>query len=77
MDIEQGNVISQDEIAQLHSGMSEAQVKAVMGSPILVNIFTPNRLEYVYSYRPAYDERIEKRVSLTFSQGRLAHIESR
>lgn len=77
MDIEQGNIITQEQISQLHSGMSFSQVKAVMGTPVLVNIFSPNRIEYVYWNKPAYGDLTEKRVSLIFVGGRLSQIERR
>lgn len=77
MDIEQGNIITQENVSQLHIGMSEAQVRAIMGTPLLVNIFTPNRVEYVYTYKKAYEDLIEKHVSLIFVGGRLSHIETK
>ena len=75
MDIEQGNIITQEEMSRLHNGMSFAQVRAVLGDPVLVNIFTPNRVEYVYWNKPAYGDLTEKRVSLIFVGGRLNQIE--
>ena len=77
MDIEQGNVITQEEVAQLHPGMTEGQVKTVMGNPLLENIFTPNRIEYIYTYKAAYEDLVEKRVSLIFVNGRLSSIEKK
>jgi outer membrane protein assembly factor BamE (lipoprotein component of BamABCDE complex) len=32
MDIQQGNVITQEKVNQLHPGMTEARVKDIMGS---------------------------------------------
>lgn len=75
MDIEQGNIITPEAMSQLHTGMSEGQVKAVLGDPVLVNIFTPNRLEYVYWNKPAYGDLTVKRVGLVFVGGRLNQIE--
>ena len=74
MDIEQGNVLTQEDVARLHPGMSEAQVKALMGDPVLVNLFTPNREEYVYTYKPAYGDLVEKHVTLIFQHGRLVAV---
>src|SRR5436190_13827565 len=48
--IEQGNIIDPSIAQQLHPGMTEAQVTALMGNPLLVNIFTPGRTDYVYTY---------------------------
>ncbi|OGT35079.1 MAG: hypothetical protein A3F11_07680 [Gammaproteobacteria bacterium RIFCSPHIGHO2_12_FULL_37_14] len=74
LDIEQGNVITQENIAQLHQGMSEAEVKSIMGNPILINVFTPERLNYVYSYKKGYEKMATQRVILIFQRGRLQEI---
>lgn len=75
MDIEQGNVISQEDVNHLHTGMSESQVKDIMGQPILTNVFSPNRIDYVYTLQKGYEKRIEKRVICVFRNGRLVDIQ--
>ena len=74
-DIEQGNIFSDQQVAALHVGMSENEVKRIMGSePIMKNIFTPNEVVYVYSTQPGGKERTQKQVICTFHSGRLATI---
>ena len=77
MDVEQGNVITQDMVSQLHPGMSETQVINVMGNPTLKNIFSPNRLDYIYTFQPGYGKRVEKRVVCIFYHSRLQQVISR
>lgn len=72
--IEQGNLFNQTTLSQLHTGMSEAQVKNIMGNPVATNIFSDYRLEYVYTYQPGYGEMTEKRVLCLFENGRLQDI---
>ncbi len=74
MDIQQGNVITLEEVSKLKLGMSEAQVRDVMGTPVLINIFTPNRMEYVYTFQPGHKKKKKKRVSCIFESGRLRDI---
>ncbi len=74
MDIEQGNVITPEMVGQLHKGMSEEQVKAVMGTPMLLNTFDDNRIDYVYTYKPAYGKLTKKNITLTFRNHRLQDI---
>lgn len=62
MTIEQGNVITQDQVQQLHLGMTRDEVVAVMGNPVLYNTFDDNRMDYVYTLKPPYEKRTEKRV---------------
>jgi len=71
MDIEQGNIITPEMVNKLHTGMTEEQVKNIMGTPMLLNTFDNNRIDYVYTYRPAYDKTTEKNVTLIFRNHRL------
>lgn len=73
--IEQGNIITPEAVSQLHTGMSPDQVTAIMGTPVISNIFTPNRLEYIYTYQDGMTPRQEKRVTCLFNKGRLVSIE--
>lgn len=73
-EVEQGNVITSKELHRLHTGMTESQVKDVMGTPTLVNLFTPHRVEYIYTYQLGNNPRTEKRVTLMFEHGRLREI---
>lgn len=74
-DIEQGNVFTPDMVDLLHSGMSFSDVKAVMGSPMLLNTFADDRVTYVYTLKPGGRQMTEQYVILNFSHGRLQSIE--
>lgn len=73
-DIEQGNIITQEEVSRIHLGMSEYQVKEVMGTPLLINVFTPSRVAYVYTFQAGHDARQVKRLTCLFQHGRLREI---
>lgn len=75
LQIEQGNVYDQKTVSQLRIGMSEAQVKEIMGIPVLVTLFTPDRLQYVYTFQKGHQKRFEKRVTCIFEHGRLQAIQ--
>ena len=72
--IEQGNILTSEKIHSLHTGMSTAQVTHIMGEPVMENIFSHNRLEYVYTYQVGHNPQILKKVICVFSRGRLIHI---
>lgn len=74
LDIEQGNIITQEQVQRLHTGMTEAQVQSMLGQPILVNLFSPNRLDYVYSFQAQHGEIKIKRLTCLFRYGRLVEI---
>jgi outer membrane protein assembly factor BamE len=75
MDIQQGNFVSQDMVAQLKPGMSREQVRAILGTPLVADIFHADRWDYVY-WREAPDgKREERRVAVFFSpDNRLERI---
>ncbi|MEW6445037.1 MAG: outer membrane protein assembly factor BamE [Pseudomonadota bacterium] len=75
MDIHQGNVLEEDRVARLRPGMSQDEVRFLLGSPMLVDIFHNNRWDYVYYNKPGKDEPQQKKISLFFDNGRLSRTE--
>jgi outer membrane protein assembly factor BamE len=71
MDIEQGNVITQDMLNRVHNGMTPWEVKNIMGNPVLANVFDPNRLDYVYTFKPGYGAGTETYITYIFKNGHL------
>ncbi len=74
-DIQQGNIITQEMVNKLHPGMSRRQVRYVMGTPMLVDIFHKDRWDYLYLMQRGDGERTRERLSLYFENGRLSRIE--
>ncbi len=72
-EIIQGNTITPEMVNELHTGMTESEVKETMGTPVLMNIFTPSRMEYVYTYQLGRTHK-EKRVVLLLNNGRVSEI---
>ena len=73
--IEQGNIITSENVGRLHPGMTPDQVVDVMGTPVLSNIFTTDRMEYIYTYKDRTYPLVTKRVVCVFSGGRLIGIQ--
>lgn len=67
IDIQQGNVVTQDMIDQLRPGMTRRQVRFIMGNPLLTDTFHADRWDYLYSLEPGGGERQQERVSLIFN----------
>ncbi|MDF3935078.1 outer membrane protein assembly factor BamE [Pseudomonas citronellolis] len=68
IDIQQGNVVTQDMIDQLKPGMTRRQVRFIMGNPLIVDTFHPERWDYLYSIQPGGGQRQQERVSLQFNK---------
>ncbi|MES2142349.1 MAG: outer membrane protein assembly factor BamE [Pseudomonadota bacterium] len=73
-DIQQGNILTQSTIEQLKLGMTEEQVRYLLGSCVLQTPFQANRSDYVYFYHPGHAQSTQRHVTLTFSGGRLVNI---
>ena len=75
IEIQQGNFISQEMVSQLKEGMSKEQVRSIMGTPLLTDIFHAERWDYIFS-RQTPDGRQEQRgLALFFADGKLARID--
>jgi outer membrane protein assembly factor BamE len=75
LDIQQGNMISQDVINQLRPNMSKRQVLFVMGSPMLKDIFHERRWDYLYSLQAGGNPRVQKKISLFFDGDKLIGVQ--
>lgn len=76
IDVQQGNNVDQDMLNKLEPGMTKSQVAYVMGTPLLIDTFHPNRWDYLYSYQPGGEEREQRRITLYFNDDEtLSHIE--
>jgi outer membrane protein assembly factor BamE len=74
IDIQQGNYLSQEMVSQLKKGMTREQVRFVLGTPLVADIFHADRWDYVY-YRELQDGRKEQRnISVFFVQDKLDRV---
>ncbi|MDH3559881.1 MAG: outer membrane protein assembly factor BamE [Gammaproteobacteria bacterium] len=71
IDIQQGNVVTQEMMDQLRPGMSRAQVQFVMGSPMVVDTFHQERWDYIYRFKPGYGDIQQDHVILYFEDDKL------
>lgn len=61
IDVQQGNVLTQEMVAQLKPGQTREQVRFILGTPLLADIFHQQRWDYVYSYRKGRSGEVETR----------------
>ena len=74
-EIQQGNYISQELISQVKPGMTREQVRFLLGTPLLTDIFHADRWDYVYSRVATDGRREQRRVALFFADNKLARME--
>ncbi|HMU18001.1 MAG TPA: outer membrane protein assembly factor BamE, partial [Thauera aminoaromatica] len=75
IDIRQGNYVDQEMVAQLRRGMTRDQVRYVLGSPLVVDMFRKDRWDYVYRFRPGSGDAQQRVISLFFAGDVLDRIE--
>ncbi len=75
IDIDQGDVITQEMVDQLRPGMTKRQVRFIMGTPLIKDTFNQHRWDYVHTHQPGGKPREEKRLGIVFDeQDRLESI---
>lgn len=74
-EIQQGNYVSQDMIAQLKPGMTREQVRFLLGTPLITDIFHGDRWDYVYWLEAEDGKRQTRRVALFFNDNKLERIQ--
>lgn len=74
VEIRQGNLITQDMRAKIRLGMSQAQVKAALGAPLISDPYHADRWDYFYSFAQQGELQEQQRLTLYFSKGALKRI---
>lgn len=72
--IQQGNIVTQEMIDQLQPGMTRAQVRFVMGTPLVADTFAQNRWDYLYDLTQPSGKKLREQVSIYFDGDRLVGI---
>lgn len=74
--IQQGNLLETKDIDQVKVGMTQAQVRYVLGTPMVVDPFTKDRWDYVYYLKKGRMRTPEERHFIVyFDNGSVARIE--
>jgi len=74
IDIQQGNYVSQEMVSQLKPGMSKEQVRTLLGTPLLTDIFHSERWDYVWWREEPSGRRESRRLVVYFADNRLARV---
>ena len=75
--ISQGNLVDQDMIDKLEIGMTESQVRFVMGSPLISDTFYPERWDYFTSVTQGETIYTNQKITLLFEESKLVSWEGK
>jgi outer membrane protein assembly factor BamE len=74
IDVEQGNIVTQEMADQLQPGMSRRQVRFILGTPLVEDTFNQNRWDYPYVKRNGLDVLSESRLTVMFDGDTLQTV---
>ena len=75
IDVQQGNVVTQEMVDKLKPGMTQSQVRFILGTPLVVDTFHKDRWDYVYRYEKAGRLQENRRIVVVFQDEKLVRIE--
>ena len=75
IDVRQGNMVTQEMVAQLKPGLSKDQVRFILGTPLLTDVFHADRWDYVYRLQKGSGETQLRRFAVFFKDGKLARAD--
>ena len=74
IDVEQGNIVTDEMVEQLQPGMSRRQVRFVMGTPLVEDTFNPDRWDYHYVKRNGTKTLSESQLTVFFEGDALVNV---
>ncbi|MFT4266105.1 MAG: outer membrane protein assembly factor BamE [Xenophilus sp.] len=75
VEVVQGNVVTKEQVQALRKGMTRQQVREVLGTPLLTDIFHADRWDYVFTIRRQGVEVQPRRLTVLFEGDALARFE--
>ena len=76
IEIQQGNAITHEMVAKLKPGMTRAQVRFALGTPLIIDPFRKDRWDYVYYDEKPGQPRQYRHAAVFFKGERLERVES-
>ncbi|MDN3918803.1 outer membrane protein assembly factor BamE [Roseateles violae] len=75
VEVVQGNVLTKELVSRVKPGMSRAQVRDLLGSPLLTDMFHDNRWDYSFAIRRQGAPYQQRRVVAWFDGDQLKSLE--
>ena len=75
VEIVQGNFVSKEQVDALQPGMTREQVRQILGSPLLADLFHVDRWDYVFTMRRQGVPPQERHLSVFFKGDAMDHVQ--
>ncbi len=73
IEVQQGNIITDTMISQIHPGMSVAAVKQILGEPLLYNVYRGDQIYYVYTMKQGSHVMYRRNLTIYFKDDHVTH----
>jgi outer membrane protein assembly factor BamE len=74
IDVQQGNYVTQDVADKLKTGMTKAEVRQLLGTPLLIDAFHSNRWDYYFSNVKGGKAENRSRLSIFFESDKVVNF---
>jgi len=74
IDVRQGNLVTQEMVVQLKPGLTREQVRFILGSPLVADMFHVDRWDYVYRFQPGHGEAQQRHLAVFFQDNKLTRV---
>jgi outer membrane protein assembly factor BamE len=75
INVQQGNIVTQEMLDTLKPGMTKKQVYFVLGKPVVENTFNSSLENYVYTYQKAGGEIQQQTIKIFYEDDRFIRYE--
>ena len=71
VDVQQGNKLEPQDVESVQVGMTRNQVRFLLGTPVVADVFHPDRWDYVYYFRAGRSNKPERRWLIVWFEGNV------
>ena len=76
INVQQGNIVTEEDLALLSEGMTRSQVRSVLGTPIVTNPVDDTKDYYVYTFQKQGGEIREQKVIIHYAGEQFSHYQA-
>jgi outer membrane protein assembly factor BamE (lipoprotein component of BamABCDE complex) len=75
MDIQQGNYLEGKTVDRLEVGMTRSQVRYLLGTPLVPDLFDKDRWDYYYYFEKGHRRPQQRHLVVYFKEDKVAHFD--
>jgi len=71
LDVQQGNKLEPEDVEKVEVGMTRSQVRFLLGTPVVSDVFRDDRWDYLYYFKPGRSSKAERRWIIVWFDGNV------